>query len=158
MNSQKKREFTARITQANPTQLSVILYEIILEYIGEAKEGFQNGDRVQYRECLEHCRLGVCELLKSLHEGQPLTSNLRELYRFSLTQISKADAGNRVEPLVSVENIMSALHEAFLTISKEDRRGPVMENTQAVYAGLTYGKGVLNESLGNHGTNRGFRV
>lgn len=37
------------------------------------------------------------------------------------------------------------MKESFEEIAKQDTSGPVMENSQQVYAGLTYGKGSLNE-------------
>jgi len=54
--------------------------------------------------------------------------------------------------------MMRKLHDAYATVSKEDTSGSVMENTQTVYAGLTYGKNQLMESLGNEGSLRGLRV
>ena len=31
-------------------------------------------------------------------------------------------------------------------MAKQDFEGPIMQNTQQIYAGLTYGKGYFNES------------
>ena len=50
---------------------------------------------------------------------------------------------------------MQSLHDSFEIISKQDTSGPVMGNTQTVYAGLTYGKTDLNVSLSDP-DNRGF--
>ena len=38
MTKECKQQFTLRITQANPTQLVVILYEMVLCYLGEMEE------------------------------------------------------------------------------------------------------------------------
>ena len=35
--------------------------------------------------------------------------------------------------------------ESFEQVAKQDTSGAVMANTQQIYAGLTYGKGTLNE-------------
>ena len=56
------------------------------------------------------------------------------------------------------ENTDVYKRQAYATVSKEDTSGSVMENTQTVYAGLTYGKNQLMESLGNEGSLRGLRV
>ena len=58
-----------------------------------------------------------------------------------------------------VREVMGKLKEAFIKVAKQDNSAPVMKNTQQVYAGLTYGKGSLNEVLltGND-SNRGYRV
>ena len=44
-------------------------------------------------------------------------------------------------------------------IKMQDTSGPVMQNVQQVYAGLTYGKGTLNETYLNvQDYNRGFQA
>jgi flagellar protein FliS len=49
------------------------------------------------------------------------------------------------------------LLEGFKGIRKEDNYGNVMKNTGQLYAGLTYGKGVLNETyVDPNQQNRGF--
>jgi flagellar protein FliS len=58
--------------------------------------------------------------------------------------------------LESCERVVRGLMSSFQEVAKQDDSGPVMENTQQVYAGLTYGKGSLNEVALN--TDRGFRV
>ena len=47
----------------------------------------------------------------------------------------------------TVREVMGKLKDAFIEVAKEDDSAPVMENTQQLYAGLTYGKGALNEVL-----------
>ena len=59
----------------------------------------------------------------------------------------------------AVREVMTKLKEAFEEVAKQDTSGPLMENTQQVYAGLTYGKGSLNEVLiSGDEYNRGYRV
>ena len=48
MDSVKKKEFTARVTQANRSELIVIMYEIILTDIKTAKEAYAKGDKIAY--------------------------------------------------------------------------------------------------------------
>ena len=40
MTKELKQEFTLKISQANKSQLVVILYEMMLTYIGEAKQAY----------------------------------------------------------------------------------------------------------------------
>lgn len=158
MTDEKKQAYTVRIAQANPTQLCVILYEILLDYLEEAQIAYDAGDRATFRTALDKGRTAVGQLLQSVRDGQPISDNLRELYTFSLREIAKADAGNRAEPLDIVGKCMQQLHDAYASISSEDTRGQVMANTQTVYAGLTYGRNCLNENLTDQGNSRGFRV
>ena len=70
----------------------------------------------------------------------------------------QADARKDAALLKEPEDMVRKLKDAYETISEQDDSGAVMENTQAVYAGLTYGRGALNESLADQGSSRGFRV
>ena len=55
------------------------------------------------------------------------------------------------------ENMMDNLRTGFEKLHEIDDEGPVMQNAHQVYAGLTYGKGTLNESLeGADYSKRGF--
>ena len=47
---------------------------------------------------------------------------------------------------------------AYKQIEGQDETGPVMGNTQTVYAGLTYGKEDLMENIADPTANRGFCV
>ena len=59
---------------------------------------------------------------------------------------------------VSQEDI-EKLRAGFEGIKGQDTSGPVMQNVQQVYAGLTYGKGTLNEAyLNPQDYNRGFNA
>ena len=51
MTKECKQQFTLRITQANPTQMIVILYEMLLCYLDEAKEA---QDRIEQKEAVRN--------------------------------------------------------------------------------------------------------
>ena len=81
-----------------------------------------------------------------------------QLYAYSDRELTRADLRNSRSELVHVKEIMSKLHDAYEAVSEQDDSSPVMANTQTVYAGLTYGRNNLNESLADQGSSRGFRV
>ncbi len=158
MTDEQKKSYTARITQANPTALCVILYEIAADYIQEARDFHRNEDAAGFRLALCHAQNAMLELLNSVRDGQPISSLLRSLYGFCMGQLAKAEAGGKVEPLDVVETTIGSLRDAYASISNMDMRGPVMGNSQVVYAGLTYGKRALCENLADQGGKRGFLV
>ena len=142
MTKEMKQNYTLRISQANKSELVVIVYEMLLTYIEDAKAA---------HGCIR-------ELMASLHMDYVLAGNLLSLYVYAVKLLSKAKLHNSTKELAEVEKMMRKLHDAYATVSKEDTSGSVMENTQTVYAGLTYGKNQLMESLGNEGSLRGLRV
>ncbi|MBD5547672.1 MAG: flagellar protein FliS [Lachnospiraceae bacterium] len=158
MTRELKQQFTLRITQANKSQLVVILYEMLLAYIEEARDAREKGDRDGFRDGIRKARGCLNELMTSLHFEYEPAMNLLQLYLYANRELARADMRNSVEELEHVERIMKKLHETYEKISTQDSSGPVMSNTQTVYAGLTYGKNTLTESLADQGSERGFRV
>ena len=158
MTKELKQQFTLKITQANKTQLVVILYEMLLAYIEEAESAHEKKDRDGFREGVRKARGCLNELMASLHFDYEPAISLLQLYLYANRELVRSDIRNSVEELEHVKNVMIKLHEAYVEISKQDTTGPVMSNTQTVYAGLTYGKNTLTESLSDQGSNRGFRA
>ena len=63
------------------------------------------------------------------------------------------------QDLELVKGMLGQLRVAFEELHRLDTDGPVMKNTHQVYAGLTDGRGTLNEStLGVDYSNRGFKI
>ena len=63
MTKECKQQFTLRITQANATQLVVILYEMTLQYL---TDGEQAADDAELLEAVRRARGCINELLNSL--------------------------------------------------------------------------------------------
>lgn len=158
MTRELKQQFTLKITQANKTQLVVILYEMLLTYIEEAESAHEKEDREGFREGIRKARGCLNELMASLHFEYEPAMNLLQLYLYANRELVRADIRNGIEELEHVKKIMEKLHEAYRKVSEQDSSDPVMSNAQTVYAGLTYGKNTLTESLADQGSNRGFRA
>lgn len=158
MTKELKQEYTLKITQANKTQLITILYEMLMIYTGEAREAYNANDRAGFREGIRKARGCVNELLASLNFDYELAMNFMQLYLYVNRELAKAEVRNIIEPLENVDKVINGLHEAYEKLGAMDASGPVMENVQTVYAGLTYGRNNLIENLADQGIDRGFRV
>lgn len=158
MTDDLKQRFTFRITQANKTELIVILYEMTRTYVEDAKEALAIQDVEKFRKEIKRAKRCVEELMVSLHTEYVIARHIMQLYLYMNRELAKADARCTEKPLEHVLLVIKNLHEAYLEISKQDTSEPIMSNTQSVYAGLTYGKNDLNENLMDNITNRGFLV
>ena len=158
MTKELKQEFTLKISQANKTELVVILYEMLLAYLEDAKGAHKEQDQEGFRQGIKRAKSCLHELMSSLHFEYELAGNLMQLYGYADRAMTRADVRNSVEELLHVEKMITKLHDAYQTVSKQDTSEPVMSNAQTVYAGLTYGKNQLTESLADQGSSRGFRV
>lgn len=158
MTKELKQEYTLRITQANKTQLITILYEMALLYVDEAEEALTAGNRTELKNAVRRIQGCMCELMDSLHMEYEVAQNLLQLYLYVNREVAKAALYDNVENLEHVRPVLKKLAAAYKEIEAQDMTGSVMGNTQAVYAGLTYGKDTLAESMASPDANRGFCV
>ena len=158
MKKEKKQEFTLRITRANKTQMIVILYDMVLVYLEDALEAFEQNDYKEYKWNIERGKDCIDELLNSLHMEYEIAGILRGLYFFYKRELTTAAIQNKKELVQQVMEMIKELKVSYEQVAARDTSAPVMQNAQTVYAGLTYGKDSLNVSLSDQGTNRGFRI
>jgi len=158
MTREEKQEFTLRITQANETQLVVILYEILLAYNKEASLAAQQREKEALDEAARKMRGCFEELIQSVNPKYELGVNLNKLYFYCLRELAQGQRTYDTERFAHIENVIRPLHKAYGEIAPQNTKGPVMGNSQSVYAGLTYGKNTLMENMANAGSNRGMLV
>lgn len=158
MTRELKQEYTLRITQANKTQLITILYEMILIYIDEARDALDIDSRVDYKMAIRKIQGCVNELMDSLHMEYDLAQKLLQLYLYVNRELAQASIHYDMEHLEHVRMVIGELQKAYKKIEGQDQSGPVMGNSQSVYAGLTYGRSTLTENITDPATNRGFCV
>ena len=158
MTDELKKEFTLKITRANATELIVILYDMILVYIKEAGEFWDCNNKEEYIRSLQKIRNCIGELMDSLNTEYEMARNMYSLYVFFLKELVKAEnKENGISILETIKPMIESLRNAYETVAAENKNGPLMQNTQTVYAGLTYGKKDINVNL-EQLSNRGFRV
>ncbi len=155
MTEEAKKDFTRRITQANQSGLTVILYEMYLVCLDDAEKAGE--DLQAFRDALSRARGCINEMMNSLDFRYDPAASLLQLYMYVIGEMAKADSRGSKEPLQICKKIITELLSAYREVSRQDTSPAMMENTQTVYAGLTYGKGELTESLSHQG-NRGFLV
>ena len=158
MTKELKQEYTLRTTQANKTQLITILYEMILLYIDEAKDALDIDSRADYKMAVRKIQGCVNELMNSLHLEYDLAQKLLQLYLFINRELAQASIHYDMEHLEHVRMVIGELQKAYKKIESQDLSGPVMGNSQTVYAGLTYGRSTLTENIADPAANRGFCV
>jgi len=158
MTDEQKQQFTRKISNANKTAMIVILYEMILVYMEDAKQALEIRDMEIFHQEIKRAKACIKELQNSLNFENSLAMNYFEIYLYLRRELSKADFSGNKTALDNVCSIVTEMHDTYLKISEADISKPIMENAQPVYAGLTYGRNSLNESLAGQDFDRGFRV
>lgn len=158
MDNDKIQAYTRRITQANSTEMIVILYDMTLDYVSEAQSSLENGDGdTGFTDAISKIQGCLSELINSLHMEYEPAGDLRRLYDFCIRRVAVSQAKKDGSILDEIVRVIKPLREAYSKITDKNTGGPVMGNSQTVYAGLTYGKDELIESLSTN-ANRGFLV
>ena len=156
MTSEEKRQFTARISQANKSELVVILFEMFDYCIEQAEDGFKTEDLQKADSYLKSAKGCVSELRGSLDMGYEISHNLYSIY--VNRQLTASIIKRKPVNIDSVKENMEKLRKSFEEVAKQDTSGSVVQNSQKVYAGLTYGKGTLNEVFMDNEAVRGFKA
>ena len=155
MTKECKQQFTLRITQANSTQLVVILYEMILQYLADGEQASEEAGLI---EAIHKARGCINELLNSLHREYSPAGELSRLYLYCIRRLAASEFHADRTILEDVRKVIAPLCDAYRQIQDQNTSGPVMNNSQTVYAGLTYGRNQLTENMADQGSNRGMLV
>ena len=165
MKKEDRQQFTLRITQANSTELIVILYEMLLCYLTDAQQALQEKeipegsapeDKDSFREAVRKARGCLNELMTSLNLKYEPAPELMRLYLFCIRRLALGEARRDSRFLEEIRRVIEPLAGAYREIAGQNSAGPVMNNSQTVYAGLTYGRNTLTENMADQGTNRGI--
>ncbi|NMA84959.1 MAG: flagellar protein FliS [Epulopiscium sp.] len=152
---------TARIANATPTQLIQITYEIILNHLQKAKDSLTTQEITSFLTHIEQAQKLLRNLMESLDLSYDISMEIMSLYLYVNKLLIQASMQKGKEPIEQSEKILNNLLVAWRELAKQnpDQQGPVLENAQQVYAGLTYGKGTLNEAvIDPDNQKRGFKA
>lgn len=155
MKKEQISDFTRRLSQCNKGEMIVIIYDIYFAHAKDARDAFLKENHEEFKVCIHKAQDVLSQLMRDLDFSYPLAKNLYALYMYSRNSLSKALYENSLLPMEEAEKIMLRLYESFREVAKADTSAPMMSNTQQVYAGMTYGRGLLNENCIEH-QERGF--
>lgn len=153
MTVEQKQEFTRRITVSNRTGLIVILLEMLQCYLQDAADA---KEAEEFKDAIRKAQQVLRRLEDDLDFKYALSVQLMQLYLFSQRELALAMARRSKETVQSVQRIITPVLEAFTEVAKQDDSPVLMKNTQQVYAGMTYHKGVLSENIGADQPGRGY--
>ena len=157
MTDEIRLDFQRRLSQCNKGEMIVIMYDIFFAYLEEAKEEYKNSDYEGYKDAIRQGQKTLNMLIGALDFRYDIAKELYPLYITSKNLLEKAIYQKRVDGICEAEKIMKRLYVGFCEAAKGDNSPPLMQNTQKVYAGMTYGRSSLNENLTDN-DNRGFLV
>lgn len=153
-----KEDYVAKIANATPLQLVIINFEIIIDYINESKL-YINTKEKNFDFNIQKARQFLLELRSSLNMEYELSANLMSIYNFVDAQLAKYLFNENIEIADDCIKILNNILDGFKQIkNEENEKQALMQNTQQIFAGLTYDKnGNLDEFIDTD-LNRGFKA
>lgn len=155
MENSLKQDFTRRLSQCNKGEMIVIMYDIVFAYMDEAKVAHGQKDGEAYKTAVRKAQNSIDALAKALDFKYEMSKDLHQLYVHCKNLLAKSIYQNKIDGIEEAEKVLKSLYASFCEAAKTDTSGPLMRNTQRVYAGYTYGRTSLNENLIND-NHRGF--
>ena len=153
-------DYVARIANASPAQLVVINYEIVIDYLTLAMNGLiKKEDMKEIDMTLTKARQFLNELRTSLNMEYTVSKYLMRIYLYVDKEICYCLANRNTTHIENAIKAMSSLLESWYELEKQEKeKAPVMENSQQLYAGLTYNRsGELSEYV-DIDKNRGYKA
>lgn len=158
MDSTVAREFQNRIVNAGQGDLLMITYDMLFVSLEESLKAIESEDAVSFNADMTRAHRLLRELSDNLDFKYEISKDLMSIYIYINKELIDASMKMSVEPIERCLSVLRLLYEGFDKVSEEDNKKPLMQNSQRVYAGLTYGKGTLNETIYNQSANRGFKA
>ena len=147
MDREAIKTYSYRISQATRSELVVIVYDIIRDYL---KDAVSTSDNAVFKEKLHMAMRGIDQLI---------TGNLYVLYNYMKRTLIGAQVSYDKNVVNSIYDMLGQLRQSFYEVSRQDNSAPLMKNTEKVYSGLTYSKyGAGNETASDTLINRGYMV
>lgn len=146
-------DYKLRVINANRVDLTLITFELVSENIKLAIENFSN-DSIFF-SAIEESKKFLRELISSLDMKQKIAYELYDLYSFVRRILIRQTFKKDLRKLQVATDIINNIHGGFDEIKGLDN-SVLMENTDSVYAGLTYKNGQLTEYV--EPRNKGYKI
>lgn len=152
----EQEQLAKKIEEANASELVVLMLEGMMNRFDDGIAAVENNDETALQTAVDKARAILGELLATLWGDSEVAISTRQIYYYLNKLVT--DAGNRQvkEPLEEAKRVLKPLLDGWKQIAKNPQpleaaptKGP------SVMAGMTYGKGTLNESILNGGDRLG---
>lgn len=156
MTDEKIKIYTEKIAKANRTELIVLLYDMFLDYISDARDCFKKDDMFEFTLNIKRAEKVLMHLEDSLDFTYPISNNLYSLYVYCQRVITQTIYKKDIFYLPEAEKVITSLRGSFEEIAKTDKTESIMKNTENIVYGMTYGKNDINKMTDSSDDTRGY--
>lgn len=145
----EKEYISNRVAQANSAQLVEIVLEFLIQNINEAISAINNKDENRLEKSITKARETLAELLSTVEGQTEIAQNLKGIYVFLNKLVTEGEIQQDIEKLQKAIKIINPLYEAWGELGAKEVSNLDENNGPSIVAGVTYGKGQLNDYVMN---------
>ena len=125
MDREAIKTYSYRISQATRSELVVIVYDIIRDYL---KDAVSTSDNAVFKEKLHMAMRGIDQLITGLDMQYELSGNLYVLYNYMKRTLIGAQVSYDKNVVNSIYDMLGQLRQSFYEVSRQDNSAPLMKN------------------------------
>lgn len=146
MTEEQMNAYKMRITQAGVAEMVVVMLEMEIQWLQEAEAAYKANDVDSFVGCTDKAQHVQVELMNVMNMENETAVDVYSVFAFFNKQLISSKIKRKPLEYDRIVEMLKKYHESFQELAKTDQGGPVMQKSEKVYAGLTYGAGGLVES------------
>ena len=146
MTDEQMNVYKMRIAQAGIGEMTLIMLEMEMQWIQDALDAYGKQDIEEFIVCVDKAQSVQVELMNVLNMENQVAVDVYSVFAYINKVLIRAKIKREPLDMERCRKLLERYHKSFETVAKTDTEGPVMEQSEKIYAGLTYGSGGLVES------------
>lgn len=146
MTEEQMNVYKMRISQAGIAEMTTIMLEMELQWMEDAVAAYEEKNLDEFVHCVDKAQAVQVELMNVMNRGNEVAEDVYSVFAYMNKQLIRSKIKRQPLEFDRLRAMLKKYHTSFQAIEKTDQGGPVMQQSEKVYAGLTYGAGGLVES------------
>lgn len=151
MTQEDMNLYKMRISQAGIAELTLIMMQMEMQWMKEACGAYEDKDMDLFQENVSNAQSVQVELMNVMNVNNSVARDMYSVFVYINKMLIESQIKQHPVDLMRCVGMMEKFYKSIEAISETDTAGPVMESSEKVYAGLTYGaSGLVESSVGGH--------
>lgn len=110
------------VTTASPGELTLMLYNGCLKFIGKAITAIENNNISERNNNIQKAQNIIRELMVTLNMDMEISNNMILLYDYMLEQLINANVNNNVQALKDAEELVTEFRDTWKQVIQMNRQ------------------------------------
>ena len=110
------------VNTASPGELTLMLYNGCIKFIGQAKKSIENNNIEQRNYYIQRSQAIISELISTLKMDADISKQMASLYEYMNRRLSEANMKNDIEILNEVEGLVTEFRDTWKEVIKITRQ------------------------------------